>query len=446
MKSLKTKPKKFLKENIRKTPEEPGVYIYSDKDKNTLYIGKSNNLRRRIESYLSSSVTGKTKILVNQIEYFETIVVNSDLEALLLEAELVGKYKPPFNIQLKDDKHPLYIKITKDKYPSVLTARKRDLKKNDTYFGPFPRSSNVKYVLKLLRRIFPFSQHKVGKRPCLYSQIGLCNPCPNVIENITNKKGKQKLRRQYLGNIRSIKAVLSGRIKYVKRDLEKQMKKYSKNESYEEAKTVKNKIDRLNYITQPIIPAKYYIENPNLIDEIRFQETEALANILNKFISIPSLKRIECFDVAHLAGDQPTASMVTFINGEADKYLYRHFKIRQKKGDDDIASLSEVGKRRKKYLSTWGVPDLIIVDGGKVQAKAFKQIFSDENIAVVGLAKRQETLVFPIKKDHKYFYKETVLKRGPALNLVQRLRNEAHRFARRYHHHLLKKQLLGSVD
>lgn len=446
MKNLKIKPKKFSKKTIRKTPEEPGVYIYLDKEGNTLYIGKSNNLRRRIESYLSSSVAGKTKKLVEEIYQFATISVTSDLEALLLEAELVGKLKPPYNIQLKDDKHPLYIKITKDKYPQVLTARKQDLNEKDIRFGPFPRSSNVKFVLKMLRRIFPFSQHKLGERPCLYSQIGLCEPCPNVIEKIKIKSHRDKLRRKYLQNIRSLKAVFSGNIKYVKADLEKQMKKYAKNEEFEDASLTKIKIDRLNYITQPIIPAQYYIENPNLIDEIRYQELEGLSNVLGKFIDLSSLRRIECFDVAHISGDQPTASMVTFIDGEADKNYYRHFKIHQKKGNDDIASLAEVGKRRKKYLASWGIPDLIIVDGGKVQARVFSQIFSDVDIPVVGLAKRFETLVIPEKEDDKYYFKQIVLKRGPALNLVQRLRDEAHRFARRYHHNLLKKKLLESAS
>ena len=126
--------------------------------------------------------------------------------------------------------------------------------------------------------------------------------------------------------------------------------------------------------------------------------------------------------------------MVTFVNGEPDKTLYRHFKIHQRKGANDLSSMREVAKRRMKYLKAWGIPDLIIVDGGKAQVSAFKI----PEISVIGLAKRNETLIIPLTKG----YKEVRLKRGGALRLMQRMRDEAHRFARKYHHHLLKRELL----
>jgi excinuclease ABC subunit C len=143
-----------------------------------------------------------------------------------------------------------------------------------------------------------------------------------------------------------------------------------------------------------------------------------------------------------LAGVNPTASMVTFINAEPDKNFYRHFRIRQEKGADDISSMKEVIRRRSKYFATWGIPDLIVVDGGKTQVSAFWAALTDFKIPVVGIAKRYETLVIPINEKSKIRFFEKRLQKGGALNLIQRLRNESHRFARRYHHHLYKKSFL----
>jgi len=134
-----------------------------------------------------------------------------------------------------------------------------------------------------------------------------------------------------------------------------------------------------------------------------------------------------------------TASMVTFVDGEADKSLYRHFKIRNSKKADDVAAMYEVAKRRIRYLADWGSPDLIVVDGGKAQVNAFKEIFSQKEIPVIGLAKRYETLIIP----HENIFKQIKLEKGPAKNLLQRIRNEAHRFARRYHHNLIKKEMFS---
>ncbi|MBI3443323.1 excinuclease ABC subunit C, partial [Candidatus Woesebacteria bacterium] len=180
----------------------------------------------------------------------------------------------------------------------------------------------------------------------------------------------------------------------------------------------------------------YFLENPNLTEDLRKNELRQLRNILKfYFVNLKSLRRIECFDVAHLAGNSPTASMVTFIKGEPDKNFYRHFKIRQKEGQNDIESLREVIKRRLKYLDKWGKPDLIIVDGGRGQVKAFTSILygSEVVIPVVGIAKNPDRL---ITKDKK------VRLQGATLHFVSRIRDEAHRFARRYHHKLIRRQLL----
>jgi excinuclease ABC subunit C len=383
--------------------------------------------------------------MVSEAEEFSYILVSSELEALLLEAKLIRAFMPRYNTASKDDKHPLYIRITKEEYPRVITARKIFEKEdNIAFYGPFPSSKNVYSVLRMLRRIFPYSDHKIGKRACLYSHIGLCKPCPSEIVSIKNPRKRAEMKEEYKSNIRQIKSILDGKIDKVMKNLRSEMEKYSRSEQFEKASGVRDKIQKLEYITKPQIPAEFYIQNPNLVGEIRAKELKDLLSLLRRhekpnskvFIS-DSLSRIECFDVAHLAGTNPTASMVTFIDGEADKNYYRHFKIKKAKGGDDYESLREVCRRRSKYFEVWGKPDLIIVDGGVGQVAAFSGVLKNKNIKipVVGIAKHPDRLIIG---------KEKIKLSGPSLNLVSRMRDEAHRFAQRYHHKLFAKSLIGS--
>jgi len=159
---------------------------------------------------------------------------------------MVKNTQPRYNIELKDDKHPLYIRITKEEFPRVLTARKIDTKQsNKIYFGPFPSSQNVLDVLKMLRRIFPYSQHQIGKRKCLYSHIGLCNPCPNEILTIKNEKNRVLFKKQYNRNISLIISFLKGNVDMLRTKLLRDMDNYSKNELYEPAQEVRRKIEQI---------------------------------------------------------------------------------------------------------------------------------------------------------------------------------------------------------
>ena len=430
---------------LKHVPQTPGVYIFRDDNGKPLYVGKAKNLKSRLSSYLAKTLRAKTKNMVsepNQISYIE---VSSELEALLLEAKLVKKFQPHYNVELRDDKHPLYIVITKENYPRIITARKTEAsdKSIKAFYGPFPNSTAVRSVLRMLRRVAPYSQHKLGKRACIYSQIGLCDPCPNYIEHNAEAEEKKKLTKKYQSNIRLIKRVLDGKIRSVEKSLAKRMKQYSDKEKFEEAARVKEQLNRLKYVTQSPTKVEAYIANPNFIEDIRQSELLELAKILtSKSFVIDSLERIECYDVAHLAGVNPTASMVTFINGQAEKRLYRHFKIRQSNSRSDTDSLRETIQRRLKHLNDWGVPDLIIVDGGKPQVSTFVDEMP-EDIPVVGLAKRFETIIIPRLTDGKKSYHEVRLPKGGARNLVQRMRDEAHRFSRRYHHKLISRDLLN---
>lgn len=261
------------KTDVKFLPENPGIYIFYSENK-PIYIGKAINLRRRVGSYFDLDLDPKTKKMLSRATHISFVQVTSELEALLLEARLIRKFMPQYNIAAKDDKHPLYIIITSDKYPRVITGRKTDLKiiKFREYYGPFPSSGNVRQVLKMIRRIFPFAEHKVSKRPCLYSHIGLCNPCPSYVEDLPEKKRKYLLRKVYLNNIRHTKAMLDGKIEKVRASLEKQMNLLAKNENYEKAGILRDQIKRLEYIIQPQLPVDYFMENPNLYDDVRGRE------------------------------------------------------------------------------------------------------------------------------------------------------------------------------
>lgn len=416
---------RYLQKDLTKFPESPGVYFFWNKDI-PIYIGKALNLKNRLSSYFGLHLERKTSAMVSASDKITFIRTSSELEALLLEAYLINKYQPKYNIIAKDDKHALYIRITKEEFPRILTARKIDAKEHNlAFYGPFTSTKTIYSVLKMLRRIFPFSDHKLGSKACFYHHLGLCDPCPNII---TTKK-EALIYRQ---NILHIKKILSGNASTVLKNLKQQMLGYSSNKEYEEANLVLQKIKALEYISQPISDVHEFLKNPNFLDDQRNREITDLQSLLK--IS-HKLHRIECFDVAHLSGFNATASQVTFINGDPDKTLYRTFRIRQTKSQDDISSLSEVAIRRQKHLIDWGQPDLIIVDGGKTQVKAFFTVFASEKIPVVGLAKKRETVIFPNGRQY-------LLPTGPVKNLLQRIRNEAHRFAQKYHHTLMKRSLV----
>lgn len=432
-----------LERKIKSLPLTPGVYLFKNSKGKVIYVGKAKNLKSRVTSYLALDLGTKTAQMVELASGLETIKVDSEVEALLLEAELVRQYKPKYNIQLKDDKTPIYIGITKEEYPRIILLRRTQLDtlKLKKLYGPFLSSLTAKRILRRIRKVFPFSHHKLGKRACIYSQIGLCNPCPNMINSTADKAQKTKLRKIYLNHISKIEKTLSGKIKVVRRELEAEMKRASKNENYELAKAAKEQIRDMDYFTSSFDRTEGYIENPNLLMDIRERELADLSNSIKKYVEHTKLRRIECFDIAHLAGTYPTASMVVLVDGEIDKRSYRHFRITGRKKADDVDNMKSVLERRKNHFADWGEPDLIIVDGGKTQLSVAKEVLGND-FPVIGLAKRYETLVF--KSDTGF--SEVRLGNTPAKNLVQRIRDEAHRFARAYHHKLVAKALTKSVS
>lgn len=403
-------------------------------------MGKAINLKNRVRSYFQSrkSLGAKTTLLVQKTTDFEWIPVETELEALLLEAALIKKHLPFFNTRAKDDKHPLYIKITTgEEFPKITTSR-REEEKGATYFGPFPKSSTVRRVLSLLRKIFPYcAQERIGKRPCFYSHLGLCNPCPAFVVKQKGKR-RQELSQTYQENIKKLISVLEGKSKKVVRLLEKEMAQMAKKEEFEKATRVREQLRALAYLTSPYNPATAYIENPNLLEDQREEETSQLFVLLEDRLRLNKPpRRIECFDASHIAGESPTVAMVTFVNGEPEKSLYRRFKIRRK-DKDDLALLEEALARRFAHRG-WGIPDLLVLDGGKGQVRVAQKVLKKKRlkIPVIGFAKQFDNIFIPKKEGFLILRPKDL----PALRLLQRVRDEAHRFARAYHHLLQAKKL-----
>lgn len=440
-----------LSEKLNNLPTVPGVYKYFDSEGNVIYVGKAKNLRNRVKSYFRYKFDEdtKTKALVENIHDLEYIEVSTELEALILEEKLVKKFQPRYNILLKDDKSFLYIVLRNDpvkagegivNFPVIFSARKTDLKENDIYFGPYPRAEVAKYVLRNLRKVIPFrdcsktkfrNYQKLGQ-PCLYGHLGLCQaPCNS---KITPK--------DYLKDISKVKKFLDGKFKKIIEDIYSEMKDASKNEEYEKAAKLRDIIKKFEYLTINTSKIDSFVENPLLIEDII---SNALDNLQKYF---PILKeypeRIECYDISNLSGKEATASMTVALNGRLVNREYRRFKIKFKDTPDDYSMMKEVLKRRfKRSLidDSWKLPNLIVLDGGKGQLNIGNQVLQEMGIdvAMISLAKREETLIYMDKGE----FNEIKLPRtDEALKLIQRLRDEAHRFAKKYHHQLRVKKLL----
>jgi excinuclease ABC subunit C len=251
------------------------------------------------------------------------------------------------------------------------------------------------------------------------------------------------LKDEYKRNIKRIIALLSGKQKTVKKELEKEMQKYVKLEDFEKAAQIRDQLSNLEYVTSPYRKPTEYLKNPNLIEDTREEEIKKLYEILGpRMKNLHTPRRIECFDNSHTGGKEATSSMVTFINGEPNKNYYRQFKIRKASGQDDFAMMRETISRRINHLDDWGRPDLVIIDGGKGQVSAALEALKEKNISVplIGLAKRLEEIIIPREDGYTAI---RLRDDNPALHLLQRLRDESHRFARRYHFKLRLKKVLS---
>lgn len=374
-------------------------------------MGKANVLRHRVSSYFQppTKLGPKTAKLVTQIATIEYIEVNSEIEALLLESKLINRFKPQYNIALKDDKSPYYIHITKEKFPRPVVNHTP----NGALAGPFLSGWVARSILKHFRKIAPYClANRPVKRPCLYAHLGLCNPCPGDSPDpvVYNK------------NIDRLKRLLKGEFNHVLSALKKQMQTESKLQNFETAGQLRDKISHLEQILQtPVLPEEYLI-NPNLVDDKRKEALDALSSALQ---IETTLSRIEMYDIANLSGKDATGAMTVAIGGEPNSKFYRHFTIKGQDTPNDVAMMQEMLERRLKNTD-WPKPDLIVLDGGMTQLSITKDI--DFPCTVISLAKQEEIIFKPTGEQIK------LERSNPGLKLLQMLRDEAHRFSRRLHH------------
>lgn len=429
----------FNKKLINNLPSSPGVYIFK-KNKFTIYIGKSVNIKARVKSHIENAkLDQKENMIVTESNTIEIVLTDSDFNALLMETELIQKYQPKYNTVLKDDKSQLYIEITiHEKYPKILLNRKKNLGKNNLYFGPFHSLKTASTLLKEIRKIIPFcTQPKIGRHPCFYSKIKLCDPCPNTIQYlISDIRYKKILTKQYKKQIREVIKILKRKGENVLKGFYRDLKEYIINNKFEEAIILRDKILKLETLTTQ---QKIY-ENDIIINyDNSVQSIELLCEVLRKFYPrINNLRRIECFDMSNLNQQQTTASMVVFIDGRMDKSEYKRFKIKDIRLKSDTKYIEEVITRR--FKNNWGFPQLLVIDGGKPQVTAVLKVLNKLElvIPVLGIAKRPDRLIIGIEK-LKTIY---LANNHAGLNLIRALRDEAHRFAKKYHILLREKELL----
>lgn len=412
-------------------PSSPGVYIYRNADNKIIYVGKAINLKKRVSQYFQrdDALGFKTTQLVSQIATIETKTVDSELQALVLEASLIKKYKPKFNSQLRDDKSYAYITITTDDLPLVYSSRRANLNPRYANFGPFPNGGAVRTLLRTIRHVFPyFNKIHPADKLCLYCHLGLC-PGPHVDPQI------------YRQTIGKIKKLLNGNFNSLLVSLKRDMTTASKLQDYEAALSARNQLQSLEYIISSWRGVNSLFEKVDLQDDqVSSALNELKTTLIPYFPFLESINRLECYDISNLGSNYFVGSMVVFQNGQIDKSDYRKFKIYSKTTPDDQLMIREIVWRRLKHPE-WPYPQLIVVDGGKPQVASIHQIdrlFPNTaltKIAVIGLAKRLETIVI---KEGDDWVEINLPANSTALHLLQRLRDEAHRFANRYRQQLMK--------
>ncbi|MEK6454937.1 excinuclease ABC subunit UvrC [Caldifermentibacillus hisashii] len=537
--------KKIIQEKLALLPNQPGCYLMKDRQGTIIYVGKAKILKNRVRSYFTGSHDGKTQALVNEIEDFEYIITSSNIEALILEMNLIKKHNPKYNVMLKDDKSYPFIKLTAERHPRLIITRKVK-KDKGKYFGPYPNVFAAKETKKLLDRLYPLRKcSTLPNRVCLYYHIGQClAPCVNNISEETYKEMTDEITKFLNGGYTEVKKQLTEKMMEASEALDfERAKEYRDKISAIETTMEKQKMTMQDFVDRDVFgyavdkgwmcvqvffirqgklierdvsmfpfyddPEEemltflgQFYEKPNhfkpkeillskevdgelakellgvkIIQPARGQKKElvqlatknATAALKEKFYLIErdeerTIKaieklgqemgiyppyRIEAFDNSNIQGTNPVSAMVVVINGKPDKKQYRKYKIKTVEGPDDYESMREVVRRRYSRVlkENLPLPDLILIDGGKGQIEAAKDILQNElnlEIPVAGLVKddkhQTSNLLFgdplevvPLTRNSQEFY------------LLQRIQDEVHRFAITFHRQLRGKTLFHSI-
>ena len=464
---------KQLSKKLKELPNSAGVYFHKNSKDEIIYVGKAANLKNRVRQYFQNSrgKDSKTQALVAEVAMTDWIEVETEIDALFLESEMIKRYKPQYNILLRDDKSSTYVRIGfRDKIPYV-SFTKNPLDDSAGYFGPFYNSNAVKKSVRLLRKVFPY--YLSEKMP---AKIGLTPGLENFEPHSAEYQQKMT---EYKRNLRQLSRYLKGERKMLQLEIEKEMLNFANEQNFEMAAKKRNQLRDLSELGKQVI-----FSNEEFLDISKDHALAKLAEILS--LENPP-RRIEAFDISHTGGENNVASMVVFTNGLSDKREYRKFKMTTG-GNDDFLHMKEVLIRRfSKRNEKWGQPDLVLIDGGKGQLSAVREILPSDILAI-GIAKRDEEIIFDtqnpnlktgwldenfekigkdfsVRRDGVFLTLNLHLSQshshGHARNLLgesnsefsdltklfQRIRDEAHRFAINYHSNLrTKKQTQNALE
>jgi len=410
------------KKKIRPLPELPGVYIFKNSRGEIIYIGKAKSISKRVKDHLALRTNSlKERNIVSEIADVEYIVTSSESEALLLESYLIKERQPRYNVNYRDDKTYPWVKISlSQEFPRVyVTRRKRD--DGSLYLGPYPDVGSLRRALKTIRKIFPYAScRNLPRSACLYYHLSLC-PAPCI-----KKIGKLEYRKNIIGIIK----VLLGDIQGLIQDLTQEMDKCVKNSEFEKAAVIRDKIRALGSIS--VLFTKD--ESLNVLDNIKEK------------LNLPQLPRIiDAVDVSNISGTSAVGSVVRFKDSVPHKQFYRRFKLKRQDYINDYEMMAEVIFRRFNDIlkNKEELPDLILVDGGKGHLNTVDKLLREKfdiDIPVIAYAKGKDAIY------SKYRRQEINFSRGSSeKHFLERIRNEAHRFAIGYHKLLRRKRAKISV-
>lgn len=422
-----------LRAQIKRLPNTSGVYLFKNRQGNVLYVGKAKALKQRVQSYVRvrADLGERKELMIRQTTQLDWIETATETDAVVLEDQLIKDYQPRFNILSKDDKSFLYIHITDEKFPRVLAVRQPNVRDPGYFYGPYPFAHSIRVILKLVHMVFPFRTcRQLPKKACLEYYIGRCQaPCIGKISPT-----------DYQHMIDSVVNFFEGESAELIMQTETAMENASAAQAFEQAAQYRDQLTAIAKLRSYQKSSRDYLQEyyrHTAIDPAQglseLQQALGVSMGARAANSSP-LRRVEIYDISNIQGEHAVGSMVVFIDGIPAKSEYRRFKIKTVRGADDFKSMQEVVRRRLRR--DWPLPNLVIMDGGKGQLSAVQSLWNDVGVPAVALAKRREELFIPNAS-----IPLTLPAGSQGLFLVQRMRDEAHRFAITYYRKLHAKTM-----
>ncbi len=419
-----------LKAKLKTLPSAPGVYFHKNKEGEIIYVGKAAVLKNRVRQYFQNTEKDpKTTALVKEIYDTDWIVVDTEMDALFLESEMIKRYKPKWNILLRDDKTVSYVRIDMKSEVPYVSMTRQPLDDKATYIGPFYAKTTIATALRILRKVFPYYDRPYDGKKTLNTDLGLT---PGIEVGRSTPA-------EYKKNLRKLIRYLEGDRQKLISDIEKEMKVEAKLNHFERATELRNQYFGLKGLKKKIVFSDKEFLN--------ISSDQALLE-LQKMLSLSNPpRRIEGYDISHQQGSNVVASMVVFVNGVSDRSEYRKFKLRRQT-NDDVNNMREIIERRLKHQE-WDYPNLVILDGAEGQVNAVKDLLKTANIPVIGRDKSGDHtrnasvhIVIPDDTEPSGFRSVFLPSDSHVAKLIARIDDESHRFAITYHRLLQRKTLL----